>query len=66
MYRIASAVLILTLQTALGQVQPQPRAVLYESRNQLGQFLVIPQTYAPDLSQNNFDNRAQSVCVTGT
>ncbi|XP_021949096.1 uncharacterized protein LOC110846597 [Folsomia candida] len=64
MQRICCVLLLLSVQTIIGQ-QVQQRAILYESRNQLGEYIIIPQTYAPDLQQNNFDNRAQSVCVTG-
>lgn len=62
---ILSALSLLTLQLVSGQNQYASRATLYEGFNQQGNYLVIPQTYAPNLSLNGFDNLANSVCVTG-
>jgi len=57
--------LVVCVRATLGQVEVTPRVVLYEGKNQLGQYLAFPQTYIPDLRSHNFDNRAYSACVTG-
>jgi len=63
MYKFALALLLVGLTQTLAQSQ---RAVLYEGRNSGGEYLIVPQSYVPNLAQYNFDNRVNSVCVTGT
>jgi hypothetical protein len=59
-------VLVVATQAAPGPTQSVvPRATIYSSYNQGGVSIFLPATYAPDLSQQNFDNRAYSACVTG-
>jgi len=57
--------LVVCVKATLGQVEVTPRVIMYEGRNQLGQYLAFPQTYVPDLRVHNFDNRVYSACVTG-
>jgi len=57
--------LVVCLNVTLGQVEVTPRVIMYEGKNQVGQYLAFPQTYIPDLRIHNFDNRANSACVTG-
>jgi len=46
----AFTLIAVQLQGIAGQSFAQ-RAVLYEQLNQGGEYIIIPQTYAPDLSQ---------------
>jgi len=49
----------------LGQQIYAPRIVMYEQRNEAGEYLIVPHTYVADLRVHNFDDRTQSVCAIG-
>lgn len=65
MFKFICALTLLIAAKVTAQGSFSQRAVLYEGLNQQGEYIVVPQTYEPDLGQQNFDNRARSVCVTG-